>query len=334
MKAESRELALLYKDEKDVRLKERYHALFVLSKGVSVKQVAEYFLRDEDTIRNWIKQWKTKRSVEDSQRSGRPPEINPELEKKIVKIVDENNPKKYGLNVSNWDCRELQLWLAFKNKYVSLESIRQVLTRNRFRYVKPNHDFVLANKKQKAGFISGFKRVLKLKKGIIMFADTTTHSLHPKKGYYWTREKKPTISTHCSHKKAHVTGAVSLNGKLITRTSKKINANAFLQFLKKLLKHIKQHILLYLDNFPAHKTKKVQKFIKQHKRIKLYWFPKYSPKLNPIENLWKHAKQKKTNNQEFSNQKSLMKTLEHYYQQIPQHTIKQTCSTNCIINPG
>ncbi len=334
MSLDSVELAGLFHAERDARLAERYHALYVLAVGESIARTALLFCRDEDTIRSWKREWEEKHSVEDESRSGRPPELNGKWVRKIVKLADEDKPKKHGFNLAHWDCKELCKWLAQKNVFVSVETVRNVLVRNKFRYVKTGYELARADKKEQIKFISGFKRLLRksLPKTVIAFMDEMSSKLHPKQGYIWTRNKKPIVQTHDSHKRVHTAAAViPSTGKVIARTSNKFNQHEFIKFLKQLLSKTRNKIILFLDGMRAHKTSAVKQFLKKHSRLKLKPLPKYSPKFNPAEYLWGYTRKKQTNNLEFNSQRSLMTTLNNWFKNIPTKTVKQVCSYNCIL---
>lgn len=334
---ESGKLLGLYKKAREPKAIRAYNLLFLNSKGHSVPELSRLFELSENTVRACIQAYLEEGRVGDEARSGRPKKLNESLEQRIVKLVDENKPAKHGFNVASWDCRELCLWLARKACTVSQETIRQILIRNGFHYVKTGYELARAEPKEQQAFAKRFKRQLNAKnrRSVIMFLDAMNNKLHPKQGYLWTREKKPTVATHDSHKRIHTTGAVNpLTGTLVTRTSKRFNQFEFITFLKKLLQKIKQPIKLFLDGHRSHKTQAVKDFLAKHKRLNLEFLPKYSPKLNPIEYLWGYVRRKRTNNIEFKSQRSLMKTLQHYFTSLPPQTVKQVCSINCIINPG
>lgn len=334
---ESSKLLGLYKKAKEPKSIRAYNLLFLNSKGYSVSELAKLFELSENTVRACINSYLEHEKVEDKPRSGRPKKLNGSLEETLVKLVDENKPKKHGFNVAHWDCRELCLWLACRSIHISQESVRQVLVKNGFRYVKTGYELARADKQEQQAFVKRFNHLINAKNrhSAILFFDAMNNKLHPKQGYIWTREKKPTVATHDSHKRVHTTGAVNpLTGELVTRTSYRFNQHEFIAFLKKLLQKIKQPVTLFLDGHKSHKTQAVKDFLKQHTRLKLHFLPKYSPKLNPIEHLWGYIRRKRTNNVEFKSQRSLMKTLQHYFTGLPPQTIQQVCSLNCILNPG
>lgn len=334
---ESGKLLGLYKKAREPKAIRAYNLLFWNSKGHSVSELAKLFELSENTVRTCIQAYLEDGQVGDESRSGRPKKLSNSLEQRIVKLVEENKPSKHGFNVAGWDCRELRLWLMRKGQQVSQETIRQILVRNGFRYVKTGYELARAEPKEQAAFVKRFKLLLnaKNKPPVIMFSDEMNNKLHPKQGRIWTRDKKPTVPTHDSHKRIHTTGAVNpITGKLITRTSIKFNQFEFIAFLKKVLSKTKQRIRLFTDGHKSHKTKAVKEFLAKHPRLELDFLPKYSPKFNPIEHLWGYTRQKRTNNIEFKNQRSLMKTLQHYFAGLPPKTIQTVCSLNCILKPG
>ena len=89
------------------------------------------------------------------------------------------------------------------------------------------------------------------------------------------------------HQKFCVFGAM-FKEKIITKLSKKINSQKFLEFIKRLYKKYNK-ICIIVDNASWHSTKKVLNFVKFAK-IKLVRLLAYSPELNPIEQYWQNVK--------------------------------------------
>jgi transposase len=81
--------------------------------------------------------------------------------------------------------------------------------------------------------------------------------------------------------------AISKQGKLHWMgLSKPLDADLFIDFLKRLIKNRKRKIFLILDNLKVHHCQKVKDWVELHKhRIELFYLPSYSPELNPDEYL-------------------------------------------------
>jgi transposase len=92
----------------------RAHAILLVKEGHKVSEVAKLVYVEEDTVRNWVKEWEENKQVEDKPRSGRPRKITKDIEKELCKVVDENKPEEHGFHTSSWDCKELSIWLRLK----------------------------------------------------------------------------------------------------------------------------------------------------------------------------------------------------------------------------
>ena len=70
-----------------------------------------------------------------------------------------------------------------------------------------------------------------------------------------------------------------------------VNAEVFLEFLKRLMIGAKRPVFLIDDGHPIHKAKLIKTFVEeQNGRLKLFYLPPYSPHLNPDEQVWAHVK--------------------------------------------
>src|SRR5690606_23253407 len=66
----------------------------------------------------------------------------------------------------------------------------------------------------------------------------------------------------------------------------------FIDFLRRLIKGIKNKIFLIVDGHPVHKSKAVKTWIQENgNKIEIFLLPAYSPELNPDEYLNQDIKQ-------------------------------------------
>lgn len=82
-------------------------------------------------------------------------------------------------------------------------------------------------------------------------------------------------------------------------------------FLRHLLCHVTQKILLVWDGCPIHRSKEVKKFLAEenNERIHIERLPAYSPELNPDEGVWQYLKNVLLKNVCCQNMKILGKKL-------------------------
>jgi transposase len=102
----------------------------------------------------------------------------------------------------------------------------------------------------------------------------------------------PVVRGTGKRKSVNMISAVSARGKMhFSFVDGNVNAEAFIEYCKKLLHDIPGRIFLIVDGHGAHKAKKTQEFVKSTGgRLTLFLLPPYSPELNPDEWVWKNIK--------------------------------------------
>jgi transposase len=66
-----------------------------------------------------------------------------------------------------------------------------------------------------------------------------------------------------------------------------VNADVFIEFLKRLIAGAEKTIFLIVDRGPAHRAKKTQAFVETlGGKLRLFFLPPYSPDRNPDELVW------------------------------------------------
>lgn len=287
-----------YKKCKDVRLKERYHAMY-LSFTYSWKEIAEILGRDYDTILEWVKAYNEHglQGLNSVKPSGRLPSLAAEQQDEVKSAV-KTSPRNLGLKFSNWNCKNLGWWIL-KKFHVKLgrEAVRLLLHKLGFVLIKPAYKYVLADEHERKGFLRRFRRKFTMLKenDMLMFLDEASVKQHPNIQPKWSlKGSKEFIGTYGNHSKINVFGAISHElGKAFHMKSKKLNSEVFMKFVEHLtMLNPTKHLVLVADNAPWHKSKKVLKFLENlSDKIEILWLPAYSPDMNPIEHLWRFMKE-------------------------------------------
>lgn len=124
----------------------------------------------------------------------------------------------------------------------------------------------------------------------------------------------PVVKTTGRRFSCHMISTVTNRGTLrFMIFEDKFNADVFLDFLKRLLKTVKQKIFLILDGHPVHKAKKVRQWIEANRSdISLFLLPAYSPELNPDELLNQDVKTNAVRKKRALNKAELKKNLLGY----------------------
>jgi transposase len=90
----------------------------------------------------------------------------------------------------------------------------------------------------------------------------------------------------------NLVSAISPRGELRFMTVEgRMNADKFIEFLRRLLHNTRGRVFLIVDRHPAHRAKKVRDFVDATGgKLRLFFLPSYSPELNPDELVWNHLK--------------------------------------------
>ena len=115
------------------------------------------------------------------------------------------------------------------------------------------------------------------------------------------------------NQKANIFGALIDGKKVFYQWYGRLNAHAFLEFLKELIAFLPEDKLyvFILDNAPAHRAKMIQKYLASlGNRFKIEFLPTYSPELNAIETCWKIVRHNVTNSNLFDTIEHLKKGVE------------------------
>jgi len=323
-------LRCLARECKDVREKARLLALHAISIGDSVSHTANVFCVDEETVRRWIERWQKERDLTDMPKAGRPPTLTDKDRQKLRRLVEENEPRKQGMNASAWDTKELQAYFLGQGKFVSRELLRRELLNMGGHYIKAQIAYAQADEEQRQEFAKQLlKEAVSLpNNAVLLFEDEMSAGCSPRKGYGWTFEKRLVIKAPQTRKRLNLFAAVNpLKGKVIQLPTKEAKAPAFIRLLSKILKEYPNiQILLYVDGLPVHKSGLVKKFLEKHPRLQIKILPAYSPDLNPTEQLWRHYRAKLLNNRYFATQHQLSSNIHWFAKRTSPQQIMQICS--------
>ena len=118
------------------------------------------------------------------------------------------------------------------------------------------------------------------------------------RAWYPPEDLEPIVLQEPNRKCISAFGAVNIrNGKLITKITDRYNALTFLEFLSMVHARFPDSILV-LDNALYHHAGIITDYAFLT-GIDLLFLPSYSPKLNPIERVWKLVKKNATHNRYF-----------------------------------
>ena len=150
----------LYKDEKNTKLKVRYHALVLMYEFQNCTTVAELVKKSRTTIQSWVKAFNACgiEAIVPKSPPGRPSSLS-EDQKEELKNDILTHPRELGHEFSNWEGKHVSEHI--KNKFGVLLKVRQcqyLLHELGFTLQRPRYKFPKANLKKQKEFVQDFKK--------------------------------------------------------------------------------------------------------------------------------------------------------------------------------
>ena len=131
-------------------------------------------------------------------------------------------------------------------------------------------------------------------KADIYFGDAAHMRSDHHAGRTWGKKgETPVVVSTGARYRMSLISAVTSRGHMRFMIKEKggINADVFIEFLKRLMVGSTNKIFLIVDRGPAHVAKKTKAFVAGlGGALRLFYLPPYSPDRNPDELVWKHLK--------------------------------------------
>jgi hypothetical protein len=129
------------------------------------------------------------------------------------------------------------------------------------------------------------------------------------------------VNTPGQNAKQHVFGTVNyVTGALVWLAWPNKNNVGFRHSLQQVVTHHARtpvKIVMVLDNFRIHKARAVHQWLWAHRaQLRLYFLPTYSPRLNPIERVWRHVRRNVTDNFYFGTLARLMRAMNAFLAEL------------------
>lgn len=154
------ELVELYKKEKCVKLKERYHALLLMHEFKNCTRVAELLKKSRRTIQLWVNAFNEGglEAIAPSSPPGRPSRLS-ESQMEELKADILTHPRELGHEFSNWEGKSVVHHI--KKKFgvnLSVRQTQRLLHKLGFTLQRPRYKFPKADPKKRKEFLKDFKK--------------------------------------------------------------------------------------------------------------------------------------------------------------------------------
>jgi len=250
---------------------------------------------------------------------GRPRQLTPQQVRRLDEALA-HEPRALGQNFSNWSAKKLCVHLQFALHAVTL---LRYLWRLKWRWLRPIQRIASPDPRYaaKARYLRRLRRQAHQQHIHLYYADEMDVALLPTISGRWMRRGQQTqVFTPGQNAKQYVFGAVNyITGQLIALTWTNKNNLGFRQLLSQVVAfHAKDHakVVMVVDNFRIHQAKAVKTWLESHRRLRLYFLPTYSPRLNPIERVWRHFRRNVTDNYFFRTMSRLVAAVEAFISEM------------------
>lgn len=247
--------------------------------------------------------------------------MNGQCEAELKKLV-EQEPREAGYLFSTWTCADLLREVIRKGyEAVSGETIRAHLHTLGYRVRRPVLSIASPDPdyQQKVKKLEKYQKQAKNSEILLYYQDEIDLNLLPGILRCWTlhgvQRKVPTPGVN---QKCYGFGAVNyVSGQTVHRIEEHKNSAGFCAFIEQFMPTVTQapdyhgqKIVLVVDNFIIHHSRKTQEFLEKYAdQLLLCMLPTYSPWLNLIERLWKQLRRKVTHNHLFASIADLVKAV-------------------------
>lgn len=277
-------------------------------------------------IYNWLSKYREGglEALKAKPLNGRPARLSGKQLQKLYTIITHKNPTQLNFEFALWTRSMIRDVIKDKfNVKLSDVSVGRLLRKIGLSPQRPlrkayqrNEEKVNAWQKQ---CYPEIKRLAKKEKATIYFGDEASVRSDYHSGTTWSPiGRTPVVETTGARFSLNMISAISSKGQMRFMTFKgKMNADRFIEFLKRLIYRTNSPIFLILDGHPVHKSRKVKEYVGTTKgMLRIFILPPYSPNLNPDEWVWNWLKKHKLGKTTITGPDQFMALAQRFMRQL------------------
>jgi transposase len=280
----------------------RLLALRRVREGEKASAVVKSLGMNRTSIYRWLKaaagRGKGERALAARPATGRPTKLTPTQQAQVFRWINGKDPRQYGLDFGLWT-RQIAATLIEQKFGVSLglTAVGRLLARLGLTPQKPlqrayQRDPQAIERWQRETY-PGIAAAARQSGADVYFWDESGFRADTVHGKTWApKGKTPVIQRPGQRQSISAASAVNAKGGFWFATYQgALNAELFIELLKKMMKGRSKPVHLVVDGLPAHKKLNVREYIASTQgKLTMHVLPGYAPDLNPDELVWSHVK--------------------------------------------
>ena len=284
----------------NARFKKRQDVVAAVQRGESATVVARVFGVAIRSVFDWLSWYRHGgwNALREGRRSGRPPKINGNVMKWLYKAVTLGTPLQYQFDFCLWTLGIIRQMLKQEHGIIlSKSSVSRLMQQMGLTPQRPLYKSFKQNRKEMRTFLDetypGIREQARRTGAVIFFVDEAAIRSDAHRGTTWGKiGVTPIVRDTGDRFGVRMISAVSPRGDMKFESFEgKMNGERFVSFLKKLRHDVGGPIIVIADNASYHGGKPVQRLQEENPGdVVVESLPRYSPELNPDEQVWNHAK--------------------------------------------
>jgi transposase len=273
-----------------------------VKEGEKPAEVVKSLGMNRTSIYRWLRaaegRGKGVRALASRPATGRPSKLTPKQRAQVFRWINGKDPRQYGLDFGLWT-RQIVAKLVEQKFGVPLgvTAVGRMLANLGLTPQKPlqrayQRDPHAIERWQRETY-PGIAAAARKSGAEIYFWDESGFRADTVHGKTWApKGKTPIIDRPGQRQSISAASAVNAKGGFWFATYQgALNAELFIELLKKMMRGRGKPVHLVVDGLPAHKKANVRQYIESTQgRLTMHVLPGYAPDLNPDELVWSHVK--------------------------------------------
>lgn len=293
-----------HRDGTSALIRDRAHTVWLSHKGKTAAEIAAILYRRPNTVRQWLKAWGKERfSSLFTGYSGNTnaDKLTPEQKQQVTRVLSQP-PCDYGIPKQFWQVKDLKRWLdaRFGVVYKSDRSYHFLFRLSRFSWHLPGKFDINRNDELVKRKIKDIRREIKpllvSPNWVVLAADETRLTWETESRRAWLKtNQKTVVKVRRDSQYQSFLGCLNIKtGQCHLHSLAWQEQGEIVKALRRLKRYYPgKRICLVWDNAPWHRGELIRDKLRKYHYLAnfhLIQFPPYAPDTNPVEHVWKYAK--------------------------------------------